>query len=89
MRRYLERTGSARPYIQTDRFLIVDTESLTTVADVSLDAEGAYLFDELICEPETPRAVLMGQGKIGLVDPNDLDAIMWKTLPWEFFTVFE
>ncbi len=89
LRRYLERTGSARPYIQTDRFLTVDTETLSIVKDESLDAEGAYLSDELICEPETPRAVLMGQGKIGLVDLNDLDAIMWKTLPWEFFTVFE
>ena len=75
--------------IQTDRFLTFDTESLSTVKDVLLEAEGAYLSDELICEPETPRAVLMGRGKIGWVDPNDLGAITWKTLPWEFFTVFE
>ena len=86
--RYKEPTVNYRN-IQTDRFQTFDTESLSTVKDVLLDAEGAYLSDELICEPETPRAVLMGQGKIGLVDPNDLGSIMWKTLPWEFFTVFE
>ena len=89
LRRYLEPTGSIQPSIQTDRFLVVDTESLSIVEDELLDAEGAYLSRELICEPETPKAVLYGRGKFGLVDLNDLEIIAWKTLPWETFTVFE
>jgi len=88
LRRHTEPTANFGR-VHTDRFLTLDTENLSIVKDVSLDAEGAYLSGELICEPETPRAVLMGQGKIGLVDPNDLNAITWKKLPWEFFTVFE
>jgi len=92
LNRYLEREESAHLshlYIHTDRFLTLDTESLSIVKDVSLDAEGAHLSGELICEPESPKAVLRGRGKIGLVDLNNLSEITWKKLPWEFFTVFQ
>ena len=82
LRRYLERTGNLQPRIQTDRFLVVDTESLSVVRDESLDARGWRLSDELICEPENPRAVLLGGREIALIDLRDLTIVARKTLPW-------
>ncbi len=74
---------------QSQRFLVIDTLTGATLVEKTLDVGSGTLHTEMYCDEETPRALVIHNRTIYLIDPNDLTIIASRELPFDDFVIFE
>ncbi len=76
----------------TNQFSLIDTTTGEVLLERELETGSGELSREMLCDNETPRALVKEGGTMHLIDPNTLEITASKTLPeiWNgAYVVFE
>ena len=82
----------ADPGDHTNQFSLIDTTTGEVLLERELETGSGELSLEMLCDNETPRALVKEGGTMHLIDPNTLEITASKTLPeiWNgAYVVFE
>ena len=76
----------------TNQFSLIDTTTGLVLLERELDTGSGLLSREMLCDAETPRALIKDDDAFYLIDPNTLEVVASKTVPttWDgLYYVFE
>ncbi len=85
--------GERVPYrsVLTNRFSLIDTTTGEVLLEKALEIGSGVLEREMLCDGETPRALVQDVDTMYLIDPNTLEITVSRTMPegWGGYEIFE
>ena len=74
-----------------NRFDLIDTTTGEVLLERELETGTGLLSLEMLCDEETPRALVQEGDRMHLIDPNTLEITASRTMPegWGWYSVFE
>ena len=74
-----------------NQFSLIDTTTGEVLLERELETGTGILSHEMLCDEETPRALVQEGDTMHLIDPNTLEITASRTMPegWGWYSVFE
>ena len=75
----------------TNQFSLIDTTTGEVLLERELETGSGELSREMLCDAETPRALVKDDDAFYLIDPNTLEIVAGRSVPaaWRVYYVFE